>query len=142
MIAKSGVLVSIKKFALLRKQYLQWRISSLGKTLCTKCKVYKEEDQFCKDVRRKSGLQAQCRECQRTANRLRTSTPEGKLAKQKRDAKYRTNNLEAIRDAARKRYSIIRDKAISRSREWYANNKERAKARQKPMLRIIRKNIL
>lgn len=60
MIAKSGVLVSIKKFALLRKQYLQWRISSLGKTLCTKCKVYKEEDQFCKDVRRKSGLQAQC----------------------------------------------------------------------------------
>lgn len=84
---------------------------------CTKCKTLKEDCDFSPDRRRKSGLQARCKQCSSFANKLRyEENPEVRLAKKLYDAEYVKAN---------------REKKYKNNDRWNEKNKDRIKERNK-----------
>jgi DNA-nicking Smr family endonuclease len=71
---------------------------------CTKCKEFKELDQFSKDSKRKDGLQYNCKQC----NKSYVEANKEIIAERQR--LYREENFE---------------KLSKNQQEWYRNNKER-----------------
>lgn len=81
---------------------------------CETCKIDKNEDQFCKEKRRKDGLCKQCKHC---------------LANRK--AKFRTENLQHVKEIANKSRTKNRDKIIAKWHEKYPSIKEKYCAKRR-----------
>lgn len=59
---------------------------------CTMCKKAKPAGAFTPDSRVSSGLQARCRECKRTLDKVRNQTPEARQSATESRKKWRKRN--------------------------------------------------
>jgi len=66
---------------------------------CGRCRVVKPRSSFCRDARRKDGLQSKCKECARVYEQARDPSKE-----RKRQARYRAENAELIAGKAKAKY--------------------------------------
>jgi hypothetical protein len=74
---------------------------TVGKT-CTRCKVTKTLDQFCRDRRRKDGLNLWCRECKTATAREYRRTEAGRANNARAVKKYAQANPEKIKEINRR----------------------------------------
>lgn len=95
---------------------------------CKSCHIVKENDEFPRDKRLKSGLLFRCKECQSKASK-----------------EYRLSHLEAVNDVNREYRRSNKERVNERNRESYRRNKTIRRATQKKyetkMLEFGRENI-
>lgn len=117
---------------------------------CSRCKLEKDEDNFCNNRSKKNGKDSLCRDCRRIINNEWSS-----INRDKRRAAYKvyyTENKERLNERSRKWEEKNPDKVAKqrkqynqnhkeekrvRTREWQKKNPERAKEIQK---RTVKKN--
>lgn len=92
---------------------------------CYSCKEWKNTEEFYKDKSRTDGLNAKCRNCTNTKNKI-----------------YENNNKEKIKIRKQKYYENNREKILERNKKYNKENKDRNstrtrnKRRNSPILRL------
>ena len=93
--------------------------------VCTKCKVEKPFDLFCKDNRRKNGIGSHCRGCNQLAGKSWNRRNPERKRKHSLDSYYR--HIE-IKKALTRQYKLDHKPRIKEyMRQWRIENKDRIK---------------
>lgn len=94
---------------------------------CTKCKGMKHQSEFGVDRRVPSGLQSECRECQR--ERAANYYAKNRLVLIKKVSQYYQENKPRHNENARRRYAKNPSKARMAQRIWDKQNRDKTRAR-------------
>lgn len=133
-------------------------VSDSNTKCCGRCRTIKPTTDFYRSKARGDGLSGICKDCQKDASQrylakklvdnpdyykeLYQQNLEGNRAK---DARYRRNNPEKVKEKTRRRYHENKEYHRKKSREWFSNNKEYAaaqarKAYKQSAGRVLAKN--
>ncbi len=96
---------------------------------CTKCGEIKPLNAFNKKASHSTGLNPWCRQC--ASEGLKAWIQNNADRKKQMDREYAERTREQKRQYDRDRYHLVANKAVARSRAWYAANKERVAARDR-----------
>jgi hypothetical protein len=93
---------------------------------CSKCKAEKPIIAFAKDRTRKSGLEAQCKDCKKVKNKIYNDRPENKVKKIEENARWKSNNPSKYKVYHANYRKAHRDKAIAYIAGWIRFNRDRS----------------
>lgn len=89
---------------------------------CAKCNTKKEKGEFGKDKQKNDELYSYCKVCVRIrSEEQRKKDPEYSL---RYASKYRKINADSLKQKARERYLIERERYLEQGKNFYYNNKE------------------
>lgn len=97
---------------------------------CRKCKVERPLFDFCKDAKRKDGLQPYCKLCQnayRQANKARIEAyrEQNRDYYREKNAAWRAANADKVKERNASQYRESREQNIRRVREWQQANPDK-----------------
>ena len=92
--------------------------------ICSKCKIEKDETDFCKDKNTKDKLNVRCRSC------VKEYYKENKNEIKEQQSKYRENN-EMRLEQQREYYQLNKEKINEKRKEYRKNNREKINERNR-----------
>lgn len=90
---------------------------------CTKCRLYKELENFYNNRRSKDGLFHRCKDC--ISEYKKENKEEINQKQRARSVEYRKNNVEQIRQGQKEYHEKNKAKINKRKKEYRKNNKEK-----------------
>ncbi len=92
---------------------------------CTKCGIEKSADRFTADKRRKSGLQAHCKDCVNAYHKEYAKSPRRKEWQREYSRNYVPRDPERARAAKELWLAANREKVAAAKRRYYERNREK-----------------